>query len=119
MHQVLYIDIVRVAASLLLITSRLLLLLNKIPHNSITMTTNNSSYYHIFQSHIPHSFTFTFPIPLLSHSTATFPFLTPLMDYIMLNYTSTIEPWKVVHHTALRLIEARRSGTAKPAKVMM
>ena len=41
----------------------------------------------------------------------------PLIDYCLINFTNSIEPWKVIHHTALKLIEARRAGTAKPAKV--
>ena len=49
--------------------------------------------------------------------TATFPLVKPLLDYYMLNYTNSVEPWKVLHHTALKLIEARKSGTAKPPKV--
>ena len=48
---------------------------------------------------------------------ATLPFMKPLLDYYMINFTNIVEPWKVVHHTALKLIEARRAGTAKAAKV--
>ena len=50
---------------------------------------------------------------------ATFPFLKPLVDYCLTNFTNTVEPWKVMYHTALKLIEARRAGTAKPAKVRL
>ena len=50
---------------------------------------------------------------------ATVPFLRPLLDYYLTNFTNIVEPWKVIHHTALKLIEARRAGTAKPAKVRL
>ena len=46
-----------------------------------------------------------------------FPFLQRFVQYFLDKYTDAIEPWKVLHHTALKLIEARRAGTAKAAKV--
>lgn len=51
--------------------------------------------------------------------TATLLFLKPLLDYFMLNYTNAVEPWKVLYHASLKLIEARRSGSVKQSKVVL
>lgn len=56
-------------------------------------------------------------IPWLLILSATLPFLKPLLNDFVLNYTNAVEPWKVLYHTSLKLIEARRSGSAKQAKV--
>ena len=50
-------------------------------------------------------------------NTAMLPFLKPLLDYYVTNHTDFVDPWKVLYQTALKLIEARQSGTANPAKV--
>lgn len=46
-----------------------------------------------------------------------FPFLERAMHFFLNNFTKAVEPWKVLHHTALKQIEACRSGTAKQARV--
>ena len=46
-----------------------------------------------------------------------FPFLQRFVHYFLEKYTDVVEPWKVLYYTALKLIEARRTGTAKAAKV--
>ena len=51
---------------------------------------------------------------VLMPSTATLPFTERVLHYILGTFTDTFEPAKVLHHTAMKLIEARRKGTAKP-----
>ena len=48
---------------------------------------------------------------------ATFPFMEKPVQFFMNNFTDIVEPWKMLHQTALALVEARRSGAAKPPKV--
>ena len=49
--------------------------------------------------------------------TVMFPFLERFMHYFLDKYTNVVEPWRVLYHTALKLIEARKTGMAKAAKV--
>ena len=39
------------------------------------------------------------------------------VHFFMSNFTDIVESWKALHQTALALVEARRSGAAKPPKV--
>lgn len=48
---------------------------------------------------------------------ALFPSLTRAVQYYLSRQTKLIEPFKVLYHTALKLIEARRTGAVKQAKV--
>ena len=54
---------------------------------------------------------------VIFNSIATFPFMEKPVQFFMSNFTDIVEPWKVLHQTALALVEARRSGAAKPPKV--
>lgn len=58
------------------------------------------------------------PYPLLFFS-VIMPCLERLIQYIMSKYTSFVKPFKVMRDTSLKLIEARRAGIAKEAKVQL
>ena len=47
------------------------------------------------------------------------PIFEQLVKYHAANRTNIVEPFKVLYHTALKLVEARKTGTAKQAKVSL